>query len=144
MGLAHVYSHFHSNIKAILLDFRSANFVITSKTSIFLSLYPCQRRRSDLKSGGTEKFRLAPSALAKFFAYLLVYMGTRRKISRGAQNYSHLKKIDHFFVARKTQTTICAFFTTFKTKLKGVYCKRRRREQKFKGVFKTAEYDVIF
>ena len=35
-------------------------------------------------------------------------------------------------------------FTTFKTKLKGVYCKRHRREQKFKGVFKSAQYDVIF
>ena len=109
----------------------------------FIMIVGFQRRRSDLKSGGTEKFRLAPSALAKFLHICSYTWHPQKNFKRGAKLLTP-SKIDHFFGARKTQTTICAFFTTFKTKLKGVYCKRRRREQKFKGVFKTAEYDVIF
>ena len=67
-----------------------------------------QRRRSDLKSGGTEKFRLAPSALAKF-CILNRIQGHRQKIfQRGAKPLTPLI-IGHCFCAPKIQTTICAF-----------------------------------
>ena len=69
-----------------------------------------QRRRSDLKSGGTEKFRLAPSALAKFLHICSYIWAPAEKFPEGRKT-THTLKINHFFGARKTKTTICAFFT---------------------------------
>ena len=69
-----------------------------------------QRRRSHLKSGGTEKFRLAPSALAKFL-HICSYIWAPAEIFPEGRKTTHTLKINHFFGARKTKTTICAFFT---------------------------------
>ena len=93
--------------------------------------------------GGLKNFGSRLRRSPSFCVFARIHGHPQKIFQRGAKLLTP-SKIDHFFGARKAQTTICAFFTTFKTKLKGVYCKRQGREQKFKGVFKTAEYDVIF
>ena len=93
--------------------------------------------------GGLKNFR---SRLRRSPKFLHIYSYTWAP----AEKFPEWRKTTHTFKNRplfrraEDQTTICAFFTTFETKLKGVYCKRRGRERKFKGVFKIAEYDVIF
>ena len=58
-----------------------------------------QRRRSDLKSGGTEKFRLAPSALAKFLHIYSYAWAPAEKFPEGRKTTHNLKSRP-FFGAR--------------------------------------------
>ena len=115
----------------------------TPRFKLSNSIKLTQRRRSDLKSGGTEKFRLAPSALAKFLHIYSYTWAPAEKFPEGRKTTNTFKNRPFFRRAEDTNDNLRVFLT-FETKLKVVYCERRRRERKFTGVFKNAEYDVIF
>ena len=89
--------------------------------------------------GGLKNFG---SRLRRSPSFLHIYSYTwapAEKFPEGRKTTHTFKNLP-LFGAKDTNDHL----RVFKTKLKGEYCKRRRREQKFKGVFNTAEYDVIF
>ena len=95
------------------------------------------RRRSDLKSGGTEKFRLAPSALATCMPSLPVYMGAHRK-------NSHTIKRWQIFGGPKWQTNFIAiFFDSFRSWYNVCIESAGGASKNFIVFCRTAAYDVI-
>ena len=69
-----------------------------------------QRRRSDLKSGGTKKFRLAPSALAKFFHIYSYTWAPTEKFPEGRKTTYTFKNIPLFGRAEDINDNLRVFY----------------------------------